>query len=313
MGLIADGFKETLRRIELNPTRVTLTAQRYNAIKDVVEANIAGATVKQIGSFQRRTKIRPLDLGDSLDVDALVTLGDVFKYAAPGAGTTPASALEKVRRALRSNDTYRVMDPRADAPVVVLEYFDGLEVEVAVGYAERTGKYPHQGDDPPCYIVAGASGDWIPADYDYDAQVLSRLNQTTEVGGRLVPAIKLIKQYLRTHEVPLKSFHTEILATTTLYPFFQHYAQKGFSPAPQDLLSDFLANAKDHLQGPIKFEGSYSPAVDSGVAEELNGIGRYLREQGETALELCRHGDTERIFEKWQKFFGAPFPPLSSL
>src|SRR5260370_12200907 len=67
-----EAFAAALSRIELNPTRVQLASQRYNAIKQVIEQALPGKTVTQIGSFQRRTKIRPLDLRDQLDIDLLV-------------------------------------------------------------------------------------------------------------------------------------------------------------------------------------------------------------------------------------------------
>jgi len=69
---VNEAFIELLKRIELNPARVTLASQRYNAIKTTVENALPGKTVSQIGSFQRKTKIRPADLGDALDIDAVV-------------------------------------------------------------------------------------------------------------------------------------------------------------------------------------------------------------------------------------------------
>jgi hypothetical protein len=59
--LVSCAFAELLRRLELNPTRRALASQRYNAVKQVIEENLSGATVRQIGSFQRQTKIRPVD------------------------------------------------------------------------------------------------------------------------------------------------------------------------------------------------------------------------------------------------------------
>src|ERR1035437_490436 len=103
---VADAFLELLTRIELNPARVTLASQRYNAVKTTIENALPGKTVSQIGSFQRKTKIKPADLGDALDIDAVISFGGFYRYAGVGeSGTTPSNALETVRRALVSEGT----------------------------------------------------------------------------------------------------------------------------------------------------------------------------------------------------------------
>jgi Second Messenger Oligonucleotide or Dinucleotide Synthetase domain len=161
---VADAFIELLKRIELNPARVTLASQRYNAIKMTIEGALPGKTVSQIGSFQRKTKIRPADLGDALDVDAVVNFKRFTEYARSGDGTSPSQALETVRRALASNETYRVMTPQKDHPVVTLQYADDMKLELTPAFADATGARPHPGTAIDCYIIGTASGDWEPAE-----------------------------------------------------------------------------------------------------------------------------------------------------
>jgi hypothetical protein len=222
MSIVGRAFGELLSRLELNPTRSALASQRYNAIKSVVEGSLSGATVRQIGSFQRRTKIRPIDFSDQLDVDALVVLGDSF--AVRDGGVTTNSALASVLNVLRRSGIYGEMDPKADAPVIVLDYADSFRMELAVGYRDLTGARPRAGN--PCYLVSGANG-WLPADYDYDAAVIQRLNQDPRVGGRLVPTIKVLKHLVRANGIPLKSFHLEILAALILPTAVAEWAQGG--------------------------------------------------------------------------------------
>ena len=85
---VNEAFEELLRRIELNPARVELASQRYSAVKNTIERVLPGKYVSQIGSFQRKTKIRPIDLGDSLDVDAVVSFGRFTQYATDGRNLT---------------------------------------------------------------------------------------------------------------------------------------------------------------------------------------------------------------------------------
>src|SRR4051794_32940684 len=107
---VDEAFTELLRRVELNQSRAELASQRYNAVKATIETALPGKSVRQVGSFQRKTKIKPVDLSDRLDVDAIVSFGRFSNYAAPQAGgITPSKALDIIRRALSSNQTYRLM------------------------------------------------------------------------------------------------------------------------------------------------------------------------------------------------------------
>src|SRR5436189_5807737 len=112
---ISEAFEELLRRLELDPTRAARASQRYGSVKNLIETSLAGKTVAQVGSFRRKTKIRPNNPNDSLDIDAIVCFGDAHRLVADGTGIPPSTALETVRRALASDRTYRLMGPESDA------------------------------------------------------------------------------------------------------------------------------------------------------------------------------------------------------
>jgi hypothetical protein len=311
MPLVSDAFNELLHRIELNPTRVRQATTRYNAVKGVLEKELSGATVKRIGSFQRSTKIRPVDLSDRLDIDALAILGEVKSYAAAGQGMSPQAAIQKVRRALSRDKTYQLMDPQANAPVVFLEYADDFHMEIAVGFADSTGTYLHPGGTP-CYLVARADG-WRPADYDYDAEYISDLNQRF-TGGALVPLIKLVKRTFRTWQLPLESFHTEILVATIAPTGIATWIRENKTWGYHHALAYFLSSAHGALTGPISLPGSYSPRVDSGLGpSQLTDLGKYLKNQAADAWKICGYKEETRAIHDWYDLIGAPFPVTSSL
>lgn len=312
-GSLAQAFTQYLSRLELNSTRVTLASQRYKAIKAQVESTLSGATVRQIGSFQKRTKIRPLDLSDALDVDGIVVLGPARTYAAADqGGLTPSGALAKVSKALRQDKTYKLMEPEIDAPTVTLEYFDNFSVELAVGYEDYTGTYPRP-SGPPCYLVA-ASTTWVPADYDFDAQTISGLNGAPSNDGCIVPVIKMMKQYLRSAEVPLNSFHIEIVVSQTLPSAIATWRTKGQTWGHQHAFAAVLSSARPLMASGITFPGSYSPLVTSGLSgAELADVGVFFEKAGKLAWSICGERDAEVSVERWRTFFGDPFPPWSSV
>jgi len=182
--------------------------------------------VRQIGSFQRRTKIRPIDFSDQLDVDALVVLGDARAAGSHG-GVTADGALNLVLRALRRSEIYGQMKPETDAPTVVLDYADSFRLELAVGYRDLTGARPRP--STPCYLVSGANGMWLPARLRSRCHRHSELNNDRAVDGRLVPTIKVIKHIARANKVPLKSFHVEVLTALLLPSVAWGWAQRGLT------------------------------------------------------------------------------------
>lgn len=306
---VKSAFDELLKRIELDPTRAALASQRYNAVKTQLESALSEKQVIQVGSFQRKTKIRPLDPNDPLDVDALVCFGSAYRYACAGEqGTTPAGALETVRRALTQDKTYRLMKPASDAPTVVLEYADGFKMELIPSFRELTGRYPRQ-NAPACHIVGDAKGNWVPADYEYDAELISGTNQAPAISGALVPSIKMVKAFLRGKGSALKSFHIEVLCTQIIPAAIARWEASSLSWGYQHVLAQFLSQAGEFLRGPAQLPGSYTPPVDSELSKsEMMNEGLTLNVFGGQAWAICKLGDTSGSLEAWSTFFGEPFP-----
>ncbi|MCL4516328.1 MAG: hypothetical protein M1379_12185 [Firmicutes bacterium] len=303
---VSNAFSELLSRIELNPTRVQLASQRYNAVKTLIEKALPGKDVTQIGSFQRKTKIRPVDLSDHLDIDVLVSFGPASKIARfPERGITPIEALKTVRDALSSDKTYRIMKPKTDAPTVVLEYADDFSMELVPAFADKTGLHSHEFCN--CYLVGNASGNWVPADYDYDAAMISALNAICH--GALVPSIKMIKAFIRGYNVKLSSFHIEILSSLIVPQAIAKWEVERLSWGYQHILAYFLSNVGYFMLGPASIPGSYSPPVDSRLSfTELQALGGIWMKFGSLAMSICKLGDTPQALDVWRQFFGNPFP-----
>jgi hypothetical protein len=303
---VEEGFKELLGRIELNPARVTLASQRYNAVKQTIEAALSGKTVRQVGSFQRKTRIRPTDLSDGLDVDGIVSFGKFYEYAASGSGISPQAALETVRRALVSDKTYQVMTPVTSHPVLRLEYADEMAIELVPVYEDATGTHPHKGSIT-CYIFGKSPHWWAPCDYEYDAAVISALNVACD--NQLVPTVKMMKAYFREREVPLKSFHTELLVASTLPSFIPQWKAAGYTFGYHHIVAEFLDRASQIVTGPVQISGSYTIPVDSGLEQTtMIRIAVFLAGRAKAAWALCKTRDQREALSGWRQFLGDPFP-----
>lgn len=305
---VEDGFAQMLSRIELNATRVALASQRYQAVKKTLEAALPGKAVKQIGSFQRQTKIRPQDLSDALDLDVLVVFHAFTAFAAPGQkGTTPAESLQIVRKALVSNDIYHVMAPKQDSPVVVLEYADDFKIELVPAFIDKTGLRNHPSSTTDCYIVPGADGNWPAADYDYDAEFITAANKRSD--GQLVPMIKLLKNYFRAVNMKMKPFKIEIMAAQTIPGLVAEWTAKNFTWGYQHLTAAFLSEASSLISQDAQIPGSYSPAIKANLGlNEVLTWPSFLKGRSEEAWRLCGLKDDPAALAGWRKFFGDSFP-----
>lgn len=294
---IHKGFEVCLSRIELDPTRVTEASQHYNAVKDWIESRIY-KTVRQVGSFQRKTKIRPIvekGVVEPIDIDATVCFGDAHYYSSDG--TTGPSALQQVSDALRSNKTYRLLEPKIDHPVVTLSYANEFFMELIPCFRNRIP--PHALREPASYFVANSSGHWEIADYDFDSQYITAANKKT--GGKLVPAIKLMKRLCRNKNIAVKSFHIEMLCALLLEPFGEELGNWEW----QQVLVYFLTNAPVLLDYDLVLPGSMTPAFKSPnpyIAQSQ------MRAVGKTLEALNQLPDGSNKFSRFQEFFGAPFP-----
>jgi len=299
-------FDELLKRIELNPDRVQKVAGRYKSVKETLEAGIPGCEVFQIGSFQRKTKIRPDDENEGLDIDVGVCIKEFTEYAS--GGVIPSQALVKVDTAISENNNYAKMNLKKDMPTVALKYADGFLIEFVPCY-KSVGRHYHRDSPPYCYIVGKDGSSWQPADYVYDATIISGLNQVPAVKQLLVPSIKMIKRYIRNLNLSLKSFHVEMLCALIIPNLIADWTNRNLRFGFHHILAFFLSGVYAFMQDSVSIPGSYSPAVDSGLSQlKLIELGLVLKRKGDNALKICEMTDEGEALGNWRIFFGEPFP-----
>ena len=309
---LKEAFAATLSQLDFSPTCVELASQRYQAIKQTIEQALPGKTVSPIGSFQRQTTIRPPDGSDTLAIDLLVrcTTARWSLFGIPGVWQTPASALHQIQRVLVAEQTYSLTRPQAATPTVLLRYADQCTFQLVPALVDKTGRHQHRPGEPDCYLVGVTRHSWSPADYDYEAASLSSLDLLT--GGRLVPAIKLIKAFLRGQGFspdPLPSFHLELLCARILPPILVFWETYGLGWGYQQVLAYFLSNIGNQLASPVALPHSYSPPLQLNLSPaDLYVLKNKVDLLGQAARRLCRLPETPDTCKRWREFFGDPFP-----
>lgn len=153
------------------------------------------------------------------------------------------------------------MQPQQDAPVVSVTYGDNIKVELVPAYVDMIGR-----DAAGNVLGTVGRGYWVPkngtwqmADYDYEAEHISR--QNTLSSDYLVPVIKMLKAIRRKFFPTLESFPLEII-TAKIIPVSVAIRQaSGTSILYRDLLLDFFEGAHPHLAAPIVVPGSKSKPI----------------------------------------------------
>ncbi len=188
----------------------------------------------------------------------------------------------------------------------VLKYADGFQFEFIPAYIDGTGKYTKR-TEPVSYLI-GTSKGWIPNDYDYDAECITALNQSSTVQGNLVPFIKIIKTFTRDHEIPLKSFHTELLVAISLVPQLKAWEAHPYTWSYKHMLAEYFTEAADSVQTPAHLSGSVTPSQDSDLSsKQLVSIGKNFKTLGEEAWKLCKVDGPQGV-RAWARFMGGHFP-----
>lgn len=240
-----------------------------------------------IGSWGKYTRVRP-----PRDIDVLFILPvEVYHRFQERTGNRQSQLLQEVREVLAA--TYPATNIRGDGQVVVVP-FNTYQIEVAPAFhrqgggflvcdANDGGRYKHA--DPLAEIAAL---DWADRRYNGNVRKLARI----------------LKQWQRYCDVPIKSFQLEALVMEML-------ATKSYGGADEFwfdwLVRDFFA----HMI--VRANGSFTLPVTG----ELIMFGNDWLSRAESAyaraLKACeyeRDNYGTLAGEEWQKIFGAEVPLL---
>lgn len=290
----------------LEPSRVLQDAvtTHHNAVRSCIENNLPGVRTKLIGSLQRRTRIHPR-AEDTFDIDILLILGQFDRWGLDG--VAPAAAIERANQILQESPRYQDLEPTVDHPTVVMDYADGIKIEIVPAYVDNIGRDTL--GNPTLPLQRGywipEKGRWIHADYDHDAAMVTQGN--VNINGRLVPTIKMLKAIKRIHFQQMKSFHLEILAAMIVPLILQTFERQAVAPTHAMVLREFFDATKDMLGTQVCFAGSNSPKTCINFLESTTVASKFMAIT--TAIdEIERMASESEKIEGWRVIFGDVFP-----
>jgi len=303
---ISQAFSEFKSRLELSESFQKKIITHHKAIRDWIESYDPTIKTKLIGSLQRNTRIQPRS-NDTFDIDILVILGSFERWVAIG-GITPKDGLDKVEDIISQHETYDKMGPETDSPTIIINYADNTKVELVPAYIDNIGQYA---DGTPA--LPKGRGYWIPkrnrwilADYDYDAEYISKKNEETD--GYLIPTIKMLKAMKRNLFPIMNSYHLEVIAVNVIPRIVSHLKNNKYQISYPLLIYSFFLIAKDKITESAAIPGSKSPNADEyldfNTKYRLSEIFKKISKCCEFLIKL----NGRDAIEGWRKLFGEPFP-----
>ncbi len=299
-------FLKLKSNLELGESLDKSISTKHNAIRSYIENNNPSVKdSKLIGSLQRKTRIHPGTDGD-IDIDILVVMGEFHRWVAEG-GMAPTTALDNLHSTVENSDRYVEKDPTQDAPAVCLTYDDGIEVELVPAYIDHIGhdQYGNNLDPKGRGYWIPKNGKWEIADYDYEAEYISALNQISD--GYLIPTIKMLKAIKRRHFEELESFPLEIIATQVVPVIIANKKSQNSNIYYHDVLQEFFEQASPRLYGLLKIPGSKSGPVILNLSDQRS-VETKFAQIAEHIRQTNLHPSQDKKIERWRLLIGEHFP-----
>jgi hypothetical protein len=303
---VAEAFKQFKSSLELNPSFQEKVTTHHNAIRKWIKSVDSNIETRLIGSLQRKTRIQPLS-EEVFDIDILVILGSFYSWLSSG-GVKPEHALEKLEYIVKGHGTYEKLGVETDNPTITFEYEDNTKVELVPAYLDRVGSAPN--GTPTLPVGRGywipKNNRWLMADYDYDAEYISRVNENTN--SYLIPTIKMLKVAKRNLFSDMKSYHLEVIATSIIPSITKYFEEQRWQISYPSLVYCSFLFYKDEVLKIVNIPGSKSPSADEYMTsvkkQELSQLFSKIANYCKNTLTMNEND----AIQAWNKLFGSPFP-----
>lgn len=289
-------FTRFLKNLELTENQRNQAITRHQSLRKNLEKEFVGATTFIGGSYAKSTAIRP-----PTDLDIMLVLPQSFYDRYSGldymfsSRNAQSELLQEIKR--RVGKYYKTSHLRADGQVVVINFVNGPYVEIVPCF-KKAGLFSTR------YVIPNTNngGSWQTVDPDGEKTAISESNKVTN--GNTTRLIKMLKAWQVNCNVPLKSFHLEILAQD----FLKNYEHKDKSTVYFDWMArDFFdwlySKSYDFITNSIYHPSTYEE-IDIGNAYKSKALSAYNR-----ALKAIDLGDKYPFTAKgeWQKIFGTQY------
>ena len=227
------------------------------------------------GSYSQHTYVNGISY-----VDMLFVLDAFSSSSIPNKNDSKA-VLADMEKRLRQR--FPTTETKTGRMAVTLKFSDGLELQVLPAFRYRSGYRV------PDYRGTG----WVAARPHVFTKLLQRRN--AEVGGQLLPCIKLAKQICENQGVEVKSYHLSNMAVKA----FEHYTGPR---SHEEMLRHFFSKAKELTASRMRDITGQGAYVDNYLTSQAQRI-VLARQLSAIEQKIARaEGDAS----KWQQLLKLP-------
>jgi hypothetical protein len=240
------------------------------------------------GSWGKNTAIRPPN-----DIDVFFLLPfDVYIQFNSRLGNGQSQLLQHVRDALA--DTYPQTHIRGDGQVVVVS-FNSVDIEVIPAFHAQAGGF--------LICDTNGGGRWKRVDPYEEVAVLDRAD--TALNGNVRKLTRIIKQWKRHCNVPIKSFHIEQLVRETLAKL-DYGGQSEFWF--DWLVRDIFLHMYGRAGGEFCMPGTTNELIT--MSNDWQSKAQSAYERAAIACDYERQNSNIPAGTEWQKIFGPMVPEI---
>lgn len=288
---ITQSFKDYASNLEITDRQESLVATTQKNVVDAIGNEISlhpDSKSQLIGSYDRNTLTRYLSEGD-VDVMVVMHHGDNENWNTPS-GTI--ACLNKFREIL--DGAYPDTTKRRDENCITVQ-FSAFRLDVVPAFKNTAGYYT---------IPDTSKSAWIQTNPIEFAKAITTVN--TQMDGRFIPLIKMVKGWNRQVGWPIKSFHLECMMYTHYKNYTQGYTYPSMLQVFFDKLPTYLNN---YCYEPIRGERVDSYMVGDDLILAINKATRAAEKFKKATDYVGSYPNTPKYaIDEWKKLLGDFFP-----
>jgi len=280
---IKQGFEILKQNLEISGLQGATVSTRQQNVRDAVAKELTVVDDFLTGSYRRSTMIAPLA---EADIDIFTVL-DAKYFDQNG----HANLLDRVKRVLLK--TYNTPDISRNGQAVTISFSD-FKVDVVPAFHRSGGGY---------IIPDSILKRWISTDPKKHVDIWSNANNAHN--GDLVPLIKMIKAWNKTHSALLHSFHLETMTLNIL----TNVTISDFPSGVRYVFDKMRSQVSYVVADPAGYGGDLGAYLDtpSKKAEVVSRL-ETAYQRAKDAESLASQGKIVDAFSKWRLVFDTYFP-----
>jgi hypothetical protein len=285
---VQQSFQKLRSNLEITNLQASTVSARQETIRDVMNAGIDVLDSFLTGSYARSTMIAPLS---EADVDIFFCLDVRYYTHYNGQNGGPAGLLDFVKRTLQKTYTRTPGISRNGQAVSIR--FEDFVVDVVPGFYRQNGGY---------LIPNSITGSWLSTDPKKHVELMTASNKAHN--GDLVPLIKMIKGWNKSHSVFFRAFHLEVLALRIL----NNVTINDFPSGARYYFDKGRALIKQQNLDPAGYGDDVGKYI---TRDEVLGAENRFQLAYDRALkaeDFASRGYENHAIDMWQKIFGDYFP-----